>query len=178
MVTLKQYSNLENKEEIDFAFRYSKIWNEPIDVFEVGSLNNQNFGFVKDIQYDLEKGFDLIKGIEYYIRLGIKKIENKSMEEICQAFNFLISEIKRINEIEEMLLTGTVKNDLIEAGMDELNELGVYLQIRQLALTFHLTIEQVKQMKYDDCLLELVTQKRLSDFEDRVNELRKIKKDT
>lgn len=176
MVTLKQYIELEDKEIINFAWKYSKIWNKPVDVFKVGPLTAQSFGFVKDLQYDIEKGFDIEKAINYYKKLSVN-LGNKEIDKVCNAYNYLIEEIKNICEVENALLTGAIREELFEAGIDELNELGVYLQIRQIALTFHITIEQARTMKYEDCLLELITQKRLADLENRLLEIRKRKKD-
>ncbi|MEX0598007.1 MAG: hypothetical protein WD512_16075, partial [Candidatus Paceibacterota bacterium] len=53
-ITLREYSELENKEEYDFAMKYAFIFKEPIDEYKIGDVMELSFGLVKDFQYDLE----------------------------------------------------------------------------------------------------------------------------
>lgn len=171
---IKDYIELNDKSEIDFALKYSNVWNMPVNRIGMKELSEYSFGMVKDMQYDLDKGnLHFYKALDYFDKMGLNL--DVEIGHACQSFNYLIQQIGSINEIEKELLSGSVKNEFIEAGIDELNELGIYLQIRQIAITLHYSIDQVKAMPYNEALLELITQKRIADFEERVMNARKLK---
>ncbi len=176
-MTLREYIELTDKSEIDLIIKYSGKYNMPIDGIGIGDLTERTFGEVKDLQYELDKGFSFYDALKWFEKFNPKALKTISIEKACQSFRYLVKEISRINEVEKELLSGAVKAEYIEAGIEELNQLGVYLQIRQIAITLHYSIEQVKAMPYNDALLELITQKRISDFESRLqeNRMRKAK---
>lgn len=175
MVTLNDYLEMTDKAEIDFALCYSRKANEPIDLIEIGEISEYSFGLVKDMQYQLDKGLSLFDAVKFFGEMGKDKLGIKDIFILNSSYRYLIAEISRVNKIESELLSGLVKPDEIEAGIEELNSLGIYLQLRQIALTFHTTIEQAKAMPYNDCFLELVTQKKLKDFESSLIAIRSRK---
>ena len=88
---------------------------------------------------------------------------------------WLWASIEHINEIESMTLTHEIDQDEIRAGIEKLAPLSIYIQIRQIAITFSKSINEVRKWKYSECFTELVTQKRLSDYEKELFEIKRKK---
>lgn len=172
MITLRKYVELEDKSEIDFLIKYSGLFNMPVDTIGIGDLTERTFGEVKDLQYEIDKGLSFYEALKWFEKFNPEILKTIRIDKACQAFRFLIQEVSRINDIEKDLLSSPAKAEYVEAGIEDLNQLGIYLQLRQIATTFHMTVDEVKAMPYNDAFLELVTQKRISDFESRLQENR------
>jgi hypothetical protein len=162
---LNKYIDLEDKSEVDFGLKYSGKYNIPEDKIGIGEITEYSFGLVKDMQYQMDKGISFNHAIQFFDRMQIKNIGLKDIFILNQSYKYLIKEISRVNEIEGELLASSINSDEAQAGIDDLADLGIYLQHRQLALTFHQTIRWVEEQPYNDMILELVTQKRLNDYE-------------
>lgn len=167
-LTFNEYFELEDKSEYDFAIKYGKDFNKPNDLFEVGDFTELAFKTIKDLQYYIENGlqwihvFELIESVK---GTNQNKIGNKLLIDLCRFKSFLVEEIYRINKIESTSLAYNITSDEENAGIEDLSELGSYLQFRQIATTFSITPKEVGEWKYSAALLELVAQKRINEYQ-------------
>ena len=177
IITLKEYIELEDKSEYDFFMKYSIVLNTPVDHFGLKDMSEtQTFGMIKDLQYDLSEGLNWYQIIDYLGKLtNQKNIQNITIDKICQQWKYITSEINRISEIEDIALAYYPTDEEKQAGIDKLSSLGIYLQIRNIAISLNMTIDQVKNIPYTEGFLELVTQKKLSDYENSLIKIRQRK---
>lgn len=173
-ITFKEYFDLEYRTEYDYAIRYAYSFLKPIDHFNLGDFMQLHFGIVKDIQYDYFQGLSWEQFYDYMKQIKDKDISKEKLIIVCQAKSYLVSEIIRLSEIESIALAHEPSDDEERAGMDRFKDLGVYLQIRSLTGGDVTKNELVRSMKYEDCFVELVTQKALKDYD---RELTKIIRD-
>ena len=177
-ITLRDYFNLEDKSEYDFAIKYSQFFTDALDLFSTGDFTELSFGLIKDLQYDISNGLTWIKLIEYIEKLtgkSAKVIAGYNLRAICRYRAYIESEINRINEIESELLSYTPTSEEKEAGIDEFNKFGSYGQLRKLATTFGKSPEEIRQWKYDLCLLELLYSKTNYDFQEKLYKIKSKK---
>ena len=82
-LTYKEYYNLEPDEQVeyDFAMKYGKRFNIPVDIFEVGDLTEQSFGFVKDLQFDMKEGLTWEK--LFAMAIEILKAVSQNISSLC-----------------------------------------------------------------------------------------------
>jgi|GEM_PF-2222581 len=178
-ITLKEYFELDNREEYDFAIKYTKsLYNEALDIFEIGDLTVQSFGLVKDLQFDIEQGIKWIKLLDYLEILtnrNAKELVNYKLIAICRVKSYLAQEVERINTIESELLSYVATSEEQSAGIEGFNKFGTYGQKRKLATTFNTTPYEIEKWKYSDCLLELYYQRVEHDFQDKLFKIKSNK---
>lgn len=171
-LTFNQYFVLEDKSEMNFAIKYAKELNEPVDLFKIGDFTELTFKTVKDMQYYISNGltwenvFELaetVKGISY------KALGEVTIFDLARFKCYIDVEIQRINTIENISLSHTATSDEEVAGIEDLADLGSYLQLRELANEDILKIEAIGKLKYSDCLLELIARKRIYDYRKAYN---------
>jgi len=171
-ITLREYFEIDSKEEYDFAIKYTKsLYNEPLDIFNIGDITVQSFRLVKDLQYDIEQGITWMKLLDYLEILTNKKskeLANHKLIAICRMKSYLVQEIERVNMIESELLSYVANSEEQNAGIEDFNKFGTYGQKRKLAITFNTTPYEIEKWKYSDCLLELYYQKVEHDFQDKL----------
>jgi hypothetical protein len=176
-ITLQEYLELEDQEEYNFFMRYSRaLNNNPPDIFSVGDLTDRSFGLVKDLQFDLVTGMDWNHIIEYVMKLTGKKYASVAayhIDKFCQGWKYITGEVERISEIEQQVLAYIATDDERRAGIEKLGVLGVYMQFRSIAITLGCSIDQVREMRYDEAFLELTTQKMLSEYEQELMKIRR-----
>lgn len=179
IITIKDYLELdfEKQSEYNFFMKYSIVLNTPVDHFKLKDMSEkQTFGMIKDLQQDMSTGINFYQVIEYLEKLTGKKLLSEKLDKICQQWKYVISEIDRIIEIENIALAYKATDEEKKAGIDILSKLGVYLQFRNIAQAINLTINEVKNMPYLEAFTELVTQKRLNDYEIELTKIRSRKK--
>lgn len=178
-ITFIEYYNCDNKDEYNFAIKYSYVFQESIDHFHIGDFMKVQFGLIKDMQNDLKNKDNYSQMLYFLSKLASKnekELAKEKLLKIVQEFNYMISEIERITEIELLTLAGNNATDEeLEAGIENLNPLGVYLQIRELTNGDITKNEQIRSIPYEDCFIELVTKKRLNDYEKNLFEIRQRK---
>lgn len=174
-ISFKEYVELQDKTEYDFAIEYSFPFHKEEDIFNIGSFTNLEFGLVKDIQYDISNGLLWSKMLEYMAELSKKDIEyiyKLPLISVIQFRNYIVAQIKYIVDIEDRTLSYEPSSDELNAGISELNKYGVYNQFLTIAGNDPLKIDAVRKMKYEDAFVFLCYQKDHSDFERRLMEIR------
>ncbi|MCK9281336.1 MAG: hypothetical protein M0P71_11990 [Melioribacteraceae bacterium] len=168
-ITVKEFLELHDPELIhqyEFFFKYSIVMNEAVDHFHIGDMTAKSFGLIKDLQFDISSGeTGWIKLIEYVEKLINKKCIDLDLTTFVQTWKYILSEIERITEIESIVLKYEATDEEIQAGIDKLGILGIYMQIRSLTKGDITKNDEVRSMRYDEAFTELVAQKMLSDYE-------------
>lgn len=174
-ISFKEYVELQDKTEYDFAIEYSKQFKKEEDIFGIGNFTQLEFGIVKDLQYDIQNGLLWSKMLEYMSLLSNKKIEEiytLKLLKVIRFRNYIVNQIKFIVDIEDKTLSYEPSSDELKAGISELNKYGVYNQFLTIAGNDPLKIDAVRKMKYEDAFVFLCYQKDHSDFERRLMEIR------
>lgn len=174
-LTLKDYFELEDKSEFDFAIKYGYTFNKGIDVFEIGDITYLTFKQVKDLQDSYYNGInwmDILELINQVKGTPIKQLAKNNLVDMCQFKSYLVLEIERVNEIESLTLGHEPDSDQKEAGIEELSVLGVFWQYDELTNGDITKMETVEDLKYTNCFLKLVANKRAAEFKDRLFEIK------
>lgn len=178
--TFTEYCNLSGSErdEINLISSKCRPFTDEIDYYGFGSFDDLGFGIVKDIQYDLQKEVltfeKLFKYINIVKKIDINELYNHKLIDIINFKNYLISEIIRINNLENALLSHIRTDDEEKAGIEMFDKIGPYLQLRTLAKKKIYRIKKVRKTKYSLALLELYTRKTIAEYK---NNIAKIEND-
>lgn len=176
-ISVKEYLELDERAEYDFAIKNAIQFNEPIDTLEIGNLIYKPFGIIKDFQYFLENGLTFNKQIELMIELtGNKELIKTKLTDYCKACNYVTKSIEKIIDTERQVLSYQSTFEEESAGIGLFDGLGIYMQIRKLANNDVTKLEAVRNIQYCDCFTELVALKQLDEFQRRLNEIYKNKK--
>jgi len=171
-LTFNEYFVLEDKSEQNFAIKYAKELNDPVDIFEIGDFTELTFKTVKDMQYSITNGLtwdDIFELIESVKGISQKELGRRTIFDLARFKCYVDAEIQRINKVENMSLSHTPTNDEEIAGIDDLSDLGTYLQFRDLANEDITKIKEIEKIKYSDCLLELIARKRIYEYRKAYN---------
>jgi hypothetical protein len=172
-ITLKEYIELSDKSEYDFAMKFAHLFTIPENTFEIIDISLLPFGKIKDYQYDITQNMLLSEQLDYFKSVTkIKDFGKIKLDSFCRGVNWFNLEINKLTERERNLLYTPPSEKEIQAGIDMFDELGTYLQFRKLAKSLNKTIEQIREMKYQDCFLELYTQKLENDFNTNLSKIK------
>ena len=175
-ITVNEYISIEDdevKKEYDYAIKYAYIYNKPKDYYKLGDIMKLPFGWIKDFQYALSEGMvwdDYIKLISVFV----KKPYNEKLLRLCQQRVYLINAMEELIYVEEKALSSSLSSDEESAGMDDFDGFGIELQFRNLTGGDVTKKDDVRNIPYEDCFVELVLQKKISDYERRLMNIRKI----
>ena len=171
-ITVKEYFDLEDKSEYDFAMKYAFIFNDAVDEYEIGDMQDLPFGKIKDLQYEFEQGISNNRLMEIASELsGIKSFANEPLDKLWRFLNYLKESMLSIIENERKLLSHEPSDLEKRAGLTRFEGLGIGLQIRELAGNDITKREIVKQLPYSLCFLHLYEGKQISDFKQRISEI-------
>ena len=175
-ITLQQYINLIDRSRYDFAMKYAFKFTSPVEEYGIGDMRALSFGTVKDFQYEISRGM----GFDRFTILLLNLIPDvnlpsEPLSKICRFFHYVVNSIAEISEVEAKALAHSSTYEELQAGMDRFADLGIYLQIRTYALTFHITIDEARKVSYNDAFVELFTQKQLNDYNEELMRLRSPK---
>lgn len=180
-ISLVEYHELDEdtKREYDFAIKYGKQFNTPINVFEAPDFTELSFGIVKDMQQDFQGEISWKTILDYTEKitgLSKKDIAKRKLLTVCRFNAHILAEVERINEIESQLLSSAPTAEEVAAGIDQFAKFGAYPQLRKLAKGDLTKLEEIKELPYHLCLLELHYDKTYNEFRNQVIKLRKPKK--
>ena len=171
-ITYREYFDLEDKSEYDFAIRYS----EAKDYYNIGDFTELPFGLVKDLQFYLQQGFTFDQFIEHFEKITKLKVGEAKVIELFGYHKYLQAEIQRIVDIENKLLSSDPTNEELRAGSENFEKFGSYPQFRSIMVELHLTEQQVYDMTYNKALTELLYQKETNDYQKKLNNILMDKK--
>jgi len=174
-LTYREFLESENRDEYLFASKYAKQYTDAIDIYGVGNIYEQPFGFVKDVQFDLETNQlswdNLINFICQVSKKDIKEIYNESFLRVCQFRMYLINNIQALLDAEKKLLTSEASEDEQQAGLGLFENLGIFIQTDSLAGGDVLKHSEVRALPYSKCLTKLALNKQLKDYQDNMNRI-------
>lgn len=168
-ITFVQYIELGDREIYDYAIKYGYMYNTPEDHFGLGDFMRIPFGIIKDIQYDLQQGMGWELFFDYVQKITGKDITKEKLLSVCQQRTYFNNSIEEITKTESIALAQDPDESQEAAGIDELSQLGYYLQIADLTGGDVTKNEQVRSLPYEDCFIELVRRKRLFDYQKALN---------
>lgn len=177
-ITYKEYIELGDRSEYDFAIKYAHRFNIAVDEFKTGDCMLWEYGVVKDIQYNISiDELDLKNSLEFLsaiTRIRLSILVNEKLDKLCRAVVYMRDSIIDLSEIESSKLSYKQSAIEINSGAERFNGLGIYLQLRELTGGDILKNDLIRAMKYEDCFLELYTRKELSEYQRDLNENMKL----
>ena len=91
---------------------------------------------------------------------------------------WVIDELESIKDLEEQYLGGNPNADLLQAGISELNMLGEFVSLDNLAMGDLTKYEKIKKMPYNEVFAKKLLQKRTADIQERLRDILKNKQKT
>lgn len=174
-LTVRQYNNLLDTSEIDQWIKYSQLFKEPINNFELSDIEKLKFIEVKDLQQKLATGLSILDIIEILNQKGIEYLDTELFK-VSQQFYWFVQQIESINERENSTLSGNGStSEQIEAGIEVFEKYGIYTQVISLAEYHGVLPEVIEQREYNRCFIELLYLKDKHDFQKRLSDIRQAK---
>lgn len=172
LIKISEYLLLEDKSKYDFALRYAYHFTNPIDEYGVGDVSELPFGFVKDIQEELNGGLSFVMAIELLQQLVSVPLADEPLDKFSRFYNYIVKGISEINDAERLSLVedSEPEEDIAADGL--FDGLGVYLQIRKLTGGDVTKYDKVRDRPYSLCFTELYTQKKINEFQKNLFRLR------
>ena len=164
-IFVKNYLFHPNRSEYDALLQYSTASK---DIANLGDLINCEFGFVKQLQYSVSKGFNIDGLVEYFPQVNIYELK---FSQFVQLINWIKNQLEFINKLESDNLSYQPDGKEEAAGIDDFNKFGYLVQIDSLAGGDITKYEQVKKTKYMDCFTKLLMNKTTFDYTKRLNKL-------
>ena len=160
-ITIGEYCQLNNEErkDYDFAIKYSKQA-EAKDILLFGYITKKTFGDVKDWQQLFSENESFVK----FLTMFDEKLLTLDVFSFFAFYRYVESEVVRVSEIEQKLLSHEPTADEVASGIDRFNIFGVAIQIDNLAKGDITKWEVIRKMPYEHCLLKLVMDKTANDF--------------
>ncbi len=160
------------EQEVREVVVMSKLTKEDTSLKPFTSLK---FGEVLELKGLARNGVDdvlIVKVLELNKRKT--KLENRTLKAFFAIVNFIKNQFKYLGELEQKLDTET-ENDLIVAGIDELNKFGDLNTIDALAGGDILRWQQVLDLTYEDVYNKLLKTKTEEDIKKRLETIYKSK---
>ena len=160
-ITIGEYCQLTNEErkDYDFAIKYS-TQSEAKDILFFGDITKKTFGEVKDWQQLFSDKESFVK----FLTMFDEKLLTLDVFSFFAFYRYVESEVVRVSEIEQKLLSHEPTADEVASGIDRFNIFGVAIQIDNLAKGDITKWEVIRKMPYEHCLLKLVMDKTANDF--------------
>ena len=178
-ITFGEYIKLDEiaKMDYDFAVKYGDF--EVKDYVSDINLEDRSFETVKNIM-DSENEEELISKIYEMDEYNEDKIVSLPFWQVILTFRYLIEHIVKLIKIENDILQSKVPSftdysDKI-AYIDFSMFPNYYAQLRLLAQNDITKFEAIKQMKYSDCLVELLYLAKENDLQRLIDSQNRQKK--
>lgn len=170
-ITVKEYFELEDTSKYDFAMKYAIRFTDPVDEFKLEDFFEQKCGLVKDFQYDYERGLSFAQSFDYACKFSQKELHNEKLDVVCRFIRYLIEQLINIIKVEREVLSHDANEDEERAGLERFENIGIYLQLRSVAITFNTTPQHIKEWTYSELLAEMFTAKQVSDYQREYNKI-------
>ena len=178
-ITFGEYIQLSEtaKSDYDFAVKYGDF--EIKDYISDVNLEDRSFEVVKNLM-DSENEEELISKIYEIEEYNEDKIVNLPFWKVILTFRYLIEHIVKLIKIENDVLQSKVPSftdysDKI-AYIDFSMFPNYYSQLRLLAQNDITKFEEIKQMKYSDCIVELLYLTKENDLQKLIDNQNRQKK--
>jgi len=171
-LTYNEFLTSNKRDEYIFAARYAIPYTKAIDIYNVGDIHEKTWGFVKDVQFELEQNqMSWEKMIDFIIEVtgkDGKEIGKEKFKDVCNFRMHLIEGIKELMNIEAHILSHTPTEKEKEAGIGLFENLGIFIQTDSLANGCIEKHRAIRKEPYSLCLTKLVLMKQMKTFNDNL----------
>lgn len=171
-IKLEEYFCLEDRAVYDFAFKFAYMFTIPENVCKCIPLSEMKFGFIKEMQLRILSQHTIYDEIEFVKKCTRRNPIKMFIDDYSRQLNYLVKELNDITDRENKLLVSEPTQKEINAGLQRFDGLGLYLQERELAGKDITKLEAVREMKYQDCFVELYTRKQERDYQTAYSKLK------
>ena len=178
-ITFGKYIKLDEtaKSDFDFAVKYGDF--EIKDYVSNISLEDRSFEVVKNLM-DSQNEEELIKKIYEIDEYTEDKIISLPFWQVILTFRYLLEHIVKLIKIENDVLASKVPSFTDYSDKIAYIDFGVfpnyYTQLRLLAKDDITKFEAIKQMKYSDCVVELLYIAKEADLQKLIDNQNRQKK--
>ncbi|MDH3381655.1 MAG: hypothetical protein OEL54_03050 [Flavobacteriaceae bacterium] len=180
LITLNEYQELvEERSTYNRLMKYADVYVDPVDHFKIGDMMELEMGTIKDMQHHYEKGItfnDKLEFLSYITKKDLKYFGTQQLNKITQTFSYFDKGISKILELEKMNLAHNQTAVEEQAGIGLFKGLGTSLQIYHLAKGDILKESEIRKLSYGKCFQHMLINKRLADYNIKLNELSKQRK--
>lgn len=178
-ITFGEYIKLDEIAKMDYDFAVKYGYFEIKDYISDVSLEDRSFELVKHLM-DSENEEELIAKIYEIDEYAEDKIVKLPFWQVIITFRYLIEHIVKLIKIENDILQSKVPSytdysDKI-AYIDFSMFPNYYTQLRALAKDDITKFEAIKQMKYSDCIVELLYLNKENDLQKMIDNQNRQKK--
>ena len=178
-ITFGKYIKLDEtaKSDFDFAVKYGDF--EIKDYVSNISLEDRSFEVVKNLM-DSENEEELISKIYEIDEYTEDKIVNLPFWKVILTFRYLLEHIVKLIKIENDVLASKVPSYVDYSDKIAYIDFGMfpnyYTQLRLLSQNDITKFEAIKQMKYSDCIVELLYLNKENDLQKMIDNQNRQKK--
>ena len=178
-ITFGEYIQLDEtaKMDYDFAVKYGDF--EIKDYVSDVSLEDRSFWLVKNLM-DSQNEEELIIKIYEIDEYAEDKIVNLPFWQVILTFRYVIEHIVKLIKIENDVLSSKVPSYTDYSDKIAYVDFGMfpnyYSQLRILAKDDITKFEAIKQMKYSDCVVELLYLAKEADLQKMIDNQNRQKK--
>lgn len=140
------------------------------DVFEM------TFAEVENMRRGVSSPEGMIKAMSTFFDCPEKYLVDYRIVQFYHAFNHLMSQLQHITNIERINLSKPPKQDMIDAGVKELDRFGALNTLDLLAKEYGKSPEEIEQWSYSLIYSLMWKRKIESDIQDNWQEANKSKK--
>lgn len=158
------------QEDYLFTLNYMKNGPELKDYFSTVDLSDRSFIFVKQLEQayisnNNEEIFQLITSLPEYKE---EVVVNASAYKFLNTLKYILNRVEEIINIENEMLVSSVQSDDYSMYIEQIDFSmfpRYYSEVRELANNDITKFKEIEQMKYSDCLVELIFRQKQNDFE-------------
>lgn len=165
--TINEFMQLDTEQQnelLTFA-KYHTAFDTPKDHLTINTLTDKPFGLIKDIQNDLSNGLDMYSVIEYLQKIKPFKLSDITLLRLYQQKSWLTEQIDNLTTVENESLCSNSSVKEITAGIDDFEELGVFMQIYNLCKGDVTKYNEVYNIPYHIAFSFLLADKKSIDYQ-------------
>lgn len=145
--------------------------------FEAPKIMTMSFGDVIEIKKLLQDMTlkDQLEVVSKVYGIQVETLATIHVTTFFSMFNYVVKEVKQIMKNEEMYLKGDIEADMMQAGVDKLNQFGILATVDTLAGNDVLKWEEVLEQRYSRVFTKMFMNKVRNDIEKKYIEIKKRK---
>lgn len=177
-ISFVEYYTLRDKSLYNYYLEYAKL--PVLDLFKIGDIMDQSFGFVKDMQdYLNHTGLTweiFIDEISKLKDISKKQVVKNSLFRMQSARIWLREQIIMINDIESGALGYNASAEEQAAGIEVFSKYRAFLQFDNLSGGDVTKIAAVRALPYSTCFAKLKLDADRNEYDQKLREILKRKK--
>ncbi len=179
-IKLKDYFQLKDADKMDAINVRLKIGEfKKVDHFKTGGHKKATFGFIKLLQFKMGKGLYtwelFVKSLAEECKIDQDEILNTSVYFCKEQIEYLINDIKDVNKLESSNLVGFQDIDSTEAGIEDFNKYGNFIQIDALAKGDPLKYDEIEKQPYMRMFTKLMLDSERAEYNRKLQRIKNRK---